>query len=301
MTPLCALVLAASHYVTVAGLGGEPDYEQRFRAQAEEIAKLVKSADPEAKVVTLAGPAATKAAVKKAISDIGGSAQAGDSVVLTLIGHGTYDGNDYKINLPGPDLTAGELAAELDRIPAKRQLVVNTTSASGASLAPLQKQGRVVICATRSGMEKNATVFARYWVEALRDPAADSDKNQAISALEAFRYADQRTVDFYESQKRLATEHALLEDAGEGEGVRAPAPSNGKGQAAARLTIARLGEIQRAAQTPEKAALLKKREEMEISIDQLKYRKAAMPGAEYKQTMQALLLELARLQQEIDQ
>ena len=42
-------------------------------------------------------------------------------------------------------------------------------------------------------MEKNATVFGRYWVEALRDPAADVDKNETISALEAFQYAEKKT------------------------------------------------------------------------------------------------------------
>ena len=54
-----------------------------------------------------------------------------DALVLMLIGHGSFDGVDYKINLPGPDLSAIELAGLLDRIPAGRQLVVNMTSASG--------------------------------------------------------------------------------------------------------------------------------------------------------------------------
>ena len=76
-----------------------------------------------------------------------------------------------------------------DRIPARRQLIVNATSASGGSVAALEKPGRGVIAATKSGTEKNATVFARYWVEALRDPAADVDKNESITALEAFEYA----------------------------------------------------------------------------------------------------------------
>src|SRR5690606_416612 len=97
----------------------------------------------------------------------------------------------------GPDITASELANLLDRVPARRQLVVNMTSASGASIAQLQKANRVVITATRTGMEKNATIFARYWVEALRDPAADADKNGSVSALEAFRYADQKTATYY--------------------------------------------------------------------------------------------------------
>ena len=51
-----------------------------------------------------------------------------------LIGHGSYDGMDYKFNMPGPDLGGAELAALLDHIPATRQLVVNMTSSSGGSI-----------------------------------------------------------------------------------------------------------------------------------------------------------------------
>lgn len=294
------LLLAATHYVTIAGLGGEPDYELRFKNQAGEIEKLLRAADSEAKVTTLFGSVATKDAVSKTFAKLAQDAKADDAIVVTLIGHGTFDGTDYKLNLTGPDVTAADLAGLLDKIPAKRQLVVNMTSASGASLAQLQRPERIVICATKSGHEKNATVFARYWVEALRDPAADADKNESISALEAFRYADQKTAAYYETQKRLATEHALLDDTGQGDGVRTPSPENGKGQAASRFILLSLNASQKAAQTPEKMALLKKKEELETSIDQLKYKKAAMPAEEYKKTMQSLLLELARLQEEID-
>ena len=102
-------------------------------------------------------------------------------------------------------------------------LMVNMTSASGGSLDALRKPGRIVISATKSGTEKNATVFARYWVEALRDPAADTDKNETVSALEAFRYAQRKTGAFYESEKRLATEHAVLDEGGKPEASLAAA------------------------------------------------------------------------------
>ena len=104
--------------------------------------------------------------------------------MLILIGHGSYDGEEYKFNLLGPDIS-GEDRVLCDRIPSKRQLIVNTTSASGGSIGALEKPGRIVIVATKTGTEKNATVFARYWVEALSDPTADMDKNESISALEA--------------------------------------------------------------------------------------------------------------------
>ncbi len=62
-------------------------------------------------------------------------------------------------------------------------------------------------------------------MKALRDPAADADKNEVITVLEAFRYAEAKTAKFYEELKRLATEHPLIEDAGKGEGVKAPSGS----------------------------------------------------------------------------
>ncbi|HLK17324.1 MAG TPA: hypothetical protein VKT81_00170 [Bryobacteraceae bacterium] len=283
---LCSGILHAStFYVTVAGLGGEPEYEQRFAAQAQEIDKLVRAGNPDAKVQTLYGPQATKAQLQSALASIAKEAKPADALVLMLIGHGSFDGVDYKINLPGPDITAVELAALLDRIPATHQLVVNMTSASGGSRSVLEKPNRAVITATKSGSEKNATIFARYWVEALRDPAADTDKNETISGLEAFTYAQQKTSQFYETQKRLATEHPTGET---------------EGRVASQIALLHFGATQAAANTPEKKALLARREELEQQIDTLKYEKAATPPEEYKKQLQTLLLELAKVQAELD-
>lgn len=291
---------ASTFYVTVAGLGGEPDYEQRFSSQAQEIDKLLHGSSSEAKITTLYGPQATKANVQNALAQVAHEAKPGDTFVLMLIGHGSFDGYDYKINLPGPDLSGVELGALLDRIPCTRQLVVNMTSASGGSRAALEKSNRVVITATKSGTEKNATVFARFWVEALRDPSADTDKNESVSALEAFNYASTKTAEFYDTQKRLATEHPTLEDTGQGEGERKPSPENGEGLKAAQFPLLRIGSAQIAANTPEKKALLEKRDGLEEQIDKLKYEKAAMPADEYKKQLQDLLIQLAKTQAELD-
>ena len=210
-----AAMHATTYYVTVSGLGGEPEYEQRFSGWAKDIDKALK-ASPDAKIETLYGPEATRAAIRAVFDRIAKESKPQDALVVMLIGHGAVDSADYKINLPGPDMSAIELATLLDRQPATRQLVVNMTSCSGGAIDALRKENRVVVSATKTGTEKNATVFARYWAEALRDPAADSDKNETVTALEAFRYADQKTTKFYETQKRIATEHAMLEDTGKG-------------------------------------------------------------------------------------
>lgn len=303
MKILLTLLLAAAslpattYYVTVTGLGGEPDYEQHFAMWAKDIDKSLK-ATPDSKVDTLVN--ATRDQVRAALERIAKEAQPQDAFVLMLIGHGSFDGFEYKINLTGPDLTGSELATLLDRIPATRQLVVDMTSSSGGVIEFLRKPNRVVIAATKSGTEKNATVFARYWVEALSDPAADSDKNDTVSALEAFRFADKKTVAFYESQNRLATEHAVLEDTGKGEGVRAPSPENGEGMLAAQFPLLRIGSAAAAAKDPVKRQLLVKKEDLERQIDKLKYEKAAIAPDEYKKQLSALLLQLAQTQEEID-
>jgi hypothetical protein len=289
-----------SYYVTVAGLGGEPDYEQRFTSLAKDLDKLLKASGGDMHVYTLTGGDATKAHLTETMNQIAREAKADDTFTLTLIGHGSFDSVEYKFNLPGPDISGEDLATLCDRVAAKRQLIVNTTSASGGSIGALQKPGRIVIAATKTGTEKNATVFARYWVEALRDASADVDKNEVISALEAFQYADRKTASFYESQKRLATEHAIIEDTGKKEGVRAPSTENGEGLLATNFVLLRLGAAQKAANDPAKRALLGKKEELERKIDTLKYQKAAMSAEDYKSQLSSALVELARVQEELD-
>src|SRR6202035_5361893 len=169
---------ATSYYVTVAGLGGEPDYEQRFTSLAKDLDKLLKASGGDMHVYTLTGGDATKAHLTETMNQIAREAKADDTFTLTLIGHGSFDSVEYKFNLPGPDISGEDLAALCDHVAAKRQLIVNTTSASGGSIGALQKPGRIVIAATKTGTEKNAAVFARFWVEALRDASADVDKNE---------------------------------------------------------------------------------------------------------------------------
>jgi hypothetical protein len=300
---LCLLAVAVQahagvYYVTVAGLGGEPDYEQRFTANAKDLDKLFKESGRGAHVYTLTGPQATKAHLTETLASVAHDAKAEDDFVLMLIGHGSYDGTDYKFNLVGPDITATELAQLCDHVSARRQLIVNATSASGGSVAALERPGRGIIAATKNGTEKNATVFARYWVEALQDPTADLDKSDSISAMEAFEYAQRKTASFYESQKRLATEHPIFEDTGKSEPVRQA--SNSEGLLLSNFTVLRIGAAQKQANDPAKQTLLAKKEDLEQRIDALKYQKAAMDPEDYKQQLTAALVQLAQVQQELD-
>ena len=68
-----------------------------------------------------------------------------DSLIVMLVGHGSYDGESYKLNLKGPDIEGAEFAELLAAVPARSQLVVNSTSASGAILETWGAEGRTLI------------------------------------------------------------------------------------------------------------------------------------------------------------
>lgn len=281
---LASPLFASTYLLTVAGLGGEPDYEQRFTALATDTDKILKTGTTDRIVETLKGPDATKPKVEAALNKIASQAKPADAFVLMMIGHGTFDGTEYKFNLPGPDISAAELASLMNKIQAGRQLVVDMTSASGGAVTAFKKDNRTVITATKSGTEKNATVFARYWVEALRDPAADVDKNETISALEAFQYAEKKTAGFYTEQKRLATEHPQVDDQ----------------QHAAAFPLLRFGSASAVVTDPAKRELIAKKDEIENKIDALKYQKSLMAPEDYKKQLTQLLIELAKAQEAVD-
>ncbi|HUN76829.1 MAG TPA: hypothetical protein VMU40_20130 [Steroidobacteraceae bacterium] len=289
---------AEAYFLTVAGLGGEPDYEREFSALAADLDRTLKG--PEAHVYTLSGEDASRAQLIHTLQLIAGLAQPADEFVLILIGHGSFDGIDYKFNLVGPDISAAALAGLCNRIAARRQLIINTTSASGGSIPVLARGGRAVIAATKSGTEKNATIFARYFVDALQDPTADLDKNDAISALEAFEYATAKTAAFYEAQKRLATEHAVFVDTPNAAPVRAASTQTGAGRFLSSLVLVRLGAARTAAADPAKRQLLDQKEQLERRIDTLKYQRAAMSAEDYKRELTDALVQLAKIEQQLE-
>lgn len=298
MSALAAQARASTYYVIVSGLGGEPDYEQRFTAAANELDRIFKAEGPAAHVTTLTGANATAARLSNALAAVARQAKPDDDFALILIGHGSFDGVEYKFNLVGPDMSADQIATLCNRIPSHRQLIVDTTSASGSAVAAFARPGRAIIAATKSGTEKNATVFARYWVEALQDPSADTDHSESISAMEAFTYAARKTAAFYDSQKRLATEHAVFNDTGAAQPVREP--EGEQGRLLASFTLLRTGTNPQIANDPAKRALLDQKDGLEQKIDTLKYQKAAMDPADYKRQLTEALVQLAKVQEALD-
>ena len=203
-----------------------------------------------------------------------------DNFVFVYVGHGTYDGHAFRFNVPGRDFTGAELNEWLGSIEAKHQLVVVSGASSGALLDSFARENRTTITGTRSGDQKNATVFARYFAGALASDAADINKDERISAKEAFDYAKARVEGFYEEKGQMATEHPQSQG---------PTPA---------IVLAQLGEIE---VDPRLAHLIGQREALELEIEQLKARKSGMTDDAYLAELQKLLLELAMVEKQLEE
>ena len=171
--------------------------------------------------------------------------RAPDDILVVLIGHGTAEGEDVRFNLPGPDLTPAELATALDAFKTQRVAVVNTAAPAGASWRRWPAPNRVVVAATRTARERNATVFPRYFVDALAGDGADLDKDGRVSILEAFQYARQETERHYKDENLLQVEHAVLDDNGDGEGSMSAAADSADGKLAAAFRLGAPGRRRR--------------------------------------------------------
>jgi hypothetical protein len=300
----------------IAGVGGEEAYTRKFTALATKLYEVLTSelafdarntllftedlaGDPENAVPVPEGGLAKRSTaeeVRKGFATLKSSSQPGNLILIVLIGHGSFDNQQAKFNLIGPDLTSKDYNELLSSLPGRRIVFVNTASCSGEFVKPLSGDNRIVITATRSGNEQNATVFGEHFVAALSGGTADSDKNQKVSVLEAFSYATKVTADFYQQNNRLATEHALIDDNGDGSGHEGETAGDG---AVAKLVYLDSKAMLDAAGDAELTRLLGEKQKIEESIEKLKQNKDKMKPDEYDAELERLLVELARVNQAI--
>jgi hypothetical protein len=238
----------------------------------------------------------TREDLAKASGDIARRTRPSDTLLVFVMGHGTSDKSGYKLNLVGPDPTAEDLASAVYGIPAGSYVVVNTTSASGASVPALSRDKSVVVAATKSGNEKNETRMADFLIEALKDKSADLDKNGRTSVLEAFSYASRKLEESYAKEGALQTEHPVLEDDGDGQAQGNPGPANGEGFLARTTYLDAAPSVSaRTAGGEEEKALALEADALERQIEELRYAKGTMPQEEYEKKLEELLLKLAEV------
>ena len=288
---------AQTQLVIVSGLGGEPKYSRLFSElsvaladAAQQRAGLSDSAITWLGETNPAGSrwyrgASRRENIERVLGRLAERPDGNEQLVLVLIGHGSGEGQDTRISLPGADLTAADFARLLAAFGTRRVAFMNLTSASGDMLSLLAAPQRVVLTATKSAFERNESQFGRFFVDAFAKDGADTDKDGRVSLQEAFQYADAETKRFYETEGRLATEHAQMADANQL--ARRFFLSSGAVATAGPGSDTRL------------AALYAERSTLDEQIEVLKKRKMQMSADAYERELEQVLLSLAITSREI--
>ena len=298
----------------VVGLAGDPEHGKTFHTwgttMAETSARM--GVAPEHMVYLVDAPAegdklvtgvSTREEITKAIDAFSKQAGPDDVVLITLIGHGSFDSRAARFNLPGPDMTAADFDALLKKLPSKQIVFVNASSSSGPFVEALSGPGRTIVTATRNGAEQYATLFGGFFVNALSSETADADKNKRVSVLEAFNFARAEVARAYEREGLLATEHALLDDNGDKEGSQTPGAAGKDGKISTDGRVASIVSFGLAGNAlpmdPKLRALYEERIDRERRVEQLRILKDSMPPAKYQQELESLLREIAAIRERI--
>jgi hypothetical protein len=154
-------------------------------------------------------------------------------------------------------------------------------------------RGRVVLTATDSAAQQFETVFPEFFIKAFADDGADLDKTGRVSMWEAFSYASDAVRNWYEQKGQLPTERPLLDDTGAGVGREAQNP--GTDGAVARITYLEPDAALALPADTALAVLVKRRAELEASLEELRARKESTPPDQYDAELEKLLIEIARV------
>lgn len=303
-------VQADRKVVLITGAGGEEVYKKKFLEQAGEMRRIFTETlgyAPSDIVILSESPEngrwqyheSTASQIRETFQTLAAELSEKDELIVILLGHGTFDGDWAKFNIPGPDLRDVDFSDLLDRLPCRKVLFVDLTSASGPFIEKLSARDRIIITATRNGIERNATQFARFWIEAMqKGEEADLNKDGQLSATEVFIAARDELVRYYAEKRQLRPEHPLLDDNGDGEGIETPDLLTGDGAEANRFNLAY------AKQAPPGVAdaplhrdpkVRRRQEAIMAKVRALQAKKESMPEEEYFREFEKLMLELARL------
>ena len=309
---LCATPFAHAaqhHLLIISGIGGIDAYRELFAGRAARMYEAAIEAGIDESNITLLSEAALpdtsrphrlsdKPTILQALREIVARAQVDDRVFVILIGHGNPRGDGAAFNLPGPDISATELAEALTGLENQLLVIVNTASASGPFINALSADKRIVITATSSGREYYATLFGDYFVAAFAEAGADTDKDERVSMLEAFVFARRETQRAYDNEKQLSTEHALLDDNGDGEGSRDPGEFEADGALANRVHLQQ-PPSQALGASAQLVGMMQRKQGLEHSISDLKRQRDNLPRVDYYARLEALLVDLALISREI--
>lgn len=221
------------HVTILVGLPGDRPHHQQFDAVVGQWSEWLVSrlgVSPDNLTVLSAAPltsvsdnavAADAQSVTEHLQQLTANLNEEDSFWMLFLGHANHDGERAFFHLPGPDLSAADYGKFLRPLRCREQVVWLTMGSSGWFLKPLSREGRIVVAATLTDAEPNETEFPHALADVMQRKPAELDKNQdnQISLMEFLASIVLRTNERYENDERAPTEHAQLDDDGNGRGT----------------------------------------------------------------------------------
>jgi hypothetical protein len=223
------------HALIICGHPGDDEHVKSFSVTVGKIGEgLTKTvgipaerqhvlfgADRPKELSGATGPA-TREAVAAAVAEVKKAVGPEDGLWVICLGHGHHDGRTAWWNLPGPDLSAVEFGKLFADLTCREQVFVVTFSLSGYFVAPLARRDRVVIAATEADAETNETtfpaVFAQFLASGLKPDEHDVDMDGKLTLFDLYVTVAKEIAQNYAGNEQLATEHAQLDDDGDGVG-----------------------------------------------------------------------------------
>ena len=159
-----------------------------------------------------------------AAQTLAGQLQPDDALWIFVFGHAHYDGRHSWLNIAGDDVNQADLGKLLASLKCREQVCFVTTAASGFYVKPLAAPRRIVIAATEPDLEVNETLFPHKLCRVLGPTPPsyaelDIDRDWRLTLLDVFLWSARETSSEYATSMLLATEHALIDDNGDGRGT----------------------------------------------------------------------------------
>lgn len=309
MSALALICSAAAqesqHVIVVVGASGTQEYGTQFEQWADRWEAAARQGEATFELFAGNGESSDREALKERLATTS-IVKTSEPLWLVLIGHGTFDGRTARFNLQGPDITAAELKESLQDS-ARPLAIINCASCSSPFVNALGGPDRTVVSSTKDGGEIQFARFGDFLSQAVSNLEADIDRDGQTSLLEAWLFASRKTAEFYESEGRLATEHALLDDSGDGKGTRSEVFEGTRikdsvsnrdeldGRLAARWHLVRSDGEKRL--TPSQR---QKRDALEDQLEILRTKKKDLAESEYLRQLETILLPLAQIYESAD-
>ena len=243
----------SSRALIVIGLPGDVEHDFLFRSTASRWKEWLTGplGFPAADVRVLSGASAgpgsgdapaTRESIGREVASLRERTRPGDRIWVFVLGHANLADGHAFLHLPGPDLRDDDFAALFRGLPGWEQVFWMTTAGSGCFLNSLSAPGRIVMAAAERTGETNETEFPHVLADVSRWSAArlDSDKDGKVSIREVFFATVEGVEARFAADKRAPTEHAQLDDNGDGVGTEpkpSEKPTNPDGSVASRTFL----------------------------------------------------------------